>query len=160
MQQRPAFRPFSPHRVAKLTAWARLWLCWLASVLFQMIKEDSEFADRLTRFGAWLVTGLILQTALQTYRPTKVPRRFGIRRMNASARIVRGSRLRKATSKRNPVERLAATLEMMRDFDREVARFRRRIASGLRRWHGQAYAWQNEALNASVFLPAACADSS
>jgi hypothetical protein len=160
MQRRIALRQLSPHRIARLVSWARLWLCWLAGALFQLIKEDPRLADRFTRFGAQCVTDLILQSAFQAYRPVKYPRRYGVRRSFCGARLVRGSRLRKAISKRDLLARLVATLELMRDFDSEIARFRRRVASGLRRWHGSAYAWRNEALNAPPARVIARADSS
>lgn len=146
MQHRLAYHALTPHRLARLVSWAKAWLCWLASVVFALIKEDPERAGRFTRFGARFVADLILHTALQTYRTVRYPRRYGVRRDRCAPRLVRGSRLRKATAKRDPLERLVATLEMLRDFDAEVARLSRRLATGLRRWHTQAYAWRNEAI--------------
>lgn len=145
MNVRP--RTLTPHRLARLIGWARLWLSWLACALLPLIELNPSCASRITRVAARCAAALVLLKAIESYTPVKYPRCFG-RRSGGSPglRRLKGARLRRPCAGRSAVARFLAVLAQMRDFDAEVKRFRKRIASGLMRWRSTRYAWKNELL--------------
>lgn len=151
----------SSHRLARLIAWARLWLSWCGSVLVYLIERHPERAERLTRVAALTVANLVFLSAVQTYTPVKYPRRHGRRApRNCGLRRLRGARLRRPYATRGAVARFFATLALMRDFSAEVRRLRKRLATGLMRWRSTRYAWTGDALARSPLHAVASANTS
>ena len=161
-RMKPAPRPaLSPHRLARYIRWARLWLCWFGGLLALLVEQNPKLAGRYTLMAARGVANLVLLKAMEKHRTVKVPRRYGCGvALKPGSRRFLGARLRKPCATRDPVARFFATISMMRDFDTEVARFRKRITGGLMRWRSLAYAWVNDTLIAAPIFPLACADSS
>jgi hypothetical protein len=134
------------HRVARLKAWAMLWLQGFSAAFPFLLDFDRDAVRRriarMARFSAILV---FLHVAVnftprrgRSWRPA---RRAGV------LRAVIGVRLRRRLRARDPVAQFFAILSLMRDFDAEVAKLRKRLALGLTRRqnvapaHEHARAW-------------------
>ena len=159
---KPPPRPaLSPHRLARYISWARLWLCWFGGLFAYLVEQNPKLADRYTRMAAQGVANLVLLKAVESHRAVKPPRRYGCGiALKCGMRRFLGARLRRPYAMRDPVARFFATISMMRDFDAEVRRFRKRIAGGLMRWRSTRYLWTNEALIAAPCFPTGSANTS
>lgn len=131
----PIAAPFiSHHRLARLTAWAGLWLQAFAAMLLTFSAADTPAARhalaRMARFVADLVT---LRAAMRPPPRCRRPRwRAPVVRAGLHRTFI-GASLRKRLRGRDPVTRFFAILRVMRDFDTLVARQTKRLANGLTR---------------------------
>ena len=123
--------PISHHRVARLNAWARLWLMWFVGFCASFWRDDRTQARDVAR-AARAVASLVILNAVERTAPLRANNRHG--RLNpARLRTVAGSRLRRALQGRDWRTRLMAILTVMRDLDTHAARLARRLYSGLTR---------------------------
>jgi hypothetical protein len=134
MRQTP--RPYySRHRLARLNAWARLWLTWFLGTCVRWwasgARPEARDLDWLARGVARLVinNAVVRLPAKASRRP---PHRHG-RLNHRTWRAFIGSRLRRALRGRDWPSRLAAILAVARDLEAHVAAAVRRLGHGLSR---------------------------
>jgi len=126
------------HRLARLAAWARLMLAWIAMLLF---ADDTPRPNRrhIKRYGvsldsmARMVRNLMIIRAAQLTRPNLrtrrqcpnyAPRGFAKRmRPRHAPRSVAGSRLRRALRRGDAGGRIALLLDLLANLDAAVAKF-------------------------------------
>jgi hypothetical protein len=133
------------HRLARLIAWTRLVLAWVAMLMFSAAPKIN--ARRLGRFAnlsldslARRVRNLIIIRAAQLMNPRRrAKQRFnfaasGFTRRTIPRQLLRsigGSRLRRALGHCDPAARISMLLEALRDIDalaRRIARYLTRLA--------------------------------
>ena len=124
----------SQQRLARLTAWARLWLQAAAAVLLVAAAADPSGAWRALKRMARIVAQIVSQRA--------APRRGALLRRAAwyapvdRAALTRsflGARVRKRLRGRDPIGLFFAILRVMADIDAIIARQSKRLARGLTR---------------------------
>ena len=132
--------PLSNHRLARLTAWARLWLVWFVGVCLTHFGADApqswrRGARRQLGKAARMVAQLIFLHAAARVGP--LPRRaihrHGRRKQAGGARAIIGAALRRALRGKDLPSRLASILTLMRDSEHHIAKLARRLARGLTR---------------------------
>jgi hypothetical protein len=127
-------KPFiTAHRLARLNAWARLWLMWIAGVWAAWWsgggRADARALDSLARRAGQM----IMINAAARYRGAPRSRHRHGRLKPVRLRTILGARLRRALRARDLPARLFAILSVMRDLDRAVARLLSRLPRGLTR---------------------------
>lgn len=124
--------PITQHRVARLNAWARLWLVWFVGVWASFWRDDRAQAREVARIAKG-VAALVILNAMQLMPALpRAKHRHG--RLNPlRERTVVGARLRRALQGRDWRARLMAILTVMRDLDTHAARLVRRLHRGLNR---------------------------
>jgi hypothetical protein len=126
----------SPHSLARLTAWARLWLQWFGAVLTMLVDEDAAARqlDDMARF----VSHLVVLHAAVLLRPERKcrPHHVRDRKPPGLLRAGIGSRLKRALRARTLVDRFVAVITVMRDLDAHVAAMAKRLKRGLTRLNG------------------------
>lgn len=139
----PAPRLLSAQRLDRMLLFSRLWLLKLAGLILQIAGAyapleraiETALHKRLDRFTNIACAAIALKAHART-RPHKHPRRFGKthKRCANLKRAFLGARLRKlAKAKHDPRARIAALLMLIQNAETEIARFARRIQSGLTR---------------------------
>lgn len=127
--------PISDHRLARLEAWARLWLIWFVGVCAAWWASGGGAHRRDLNRVARGVGGLVLNHAALRVRAHMLPytrNRHG--RLNpARFRTMIGARLRRALQGRDWPQRLIAIVAVMRDLERHICRLARRLRRGLTR---------------------------
>ncbi len=131
MRQSP--RPLiAEHRVARLNAWARLWLMWFVGFCASFWRDDAAQTRDVARVARTVALLVFLNAAARMPPPPRVNNRHG--RLNpVRDRALAGSRLRRALQGRDWRARLLAILTVMRDLETHVAAFMRRLPRGLTR---------------------------
>lgn len=136
----------SHHRLARLSAWGRLWLQGFSAALLFMLQLDPVRARRELALTARFVGTLVFLRLALGFRP---PRRKSWRkpvRRPGMLRAIKGSRLRRRLRARDPIARFFAILAVMRDLDQEAARLKQRLARGLTRLRSIPPAREHDAL--------------
>ena len=130
---RSASAPISPHKLARLQAWLRLWLIWFAGAFAALCGAgegaDARLFDRASRNVARLV---VLHALARLKLSPRCAHRHG-RLKDASFRAIAGSALRRAMRGRDGAARLFAIFAVLREIDAHVARLMRRLRKGLTR---------------------------
>lgn len=134
MRQTPR-PPISNHRLARLSAWARLWLVWVVGVCAAWSANGGCVHRRdLYRVARGLGGIVVAHTARRVRVQTFLSTRNRHGRLNpARLRTVIGARLRRALQGRDWPQRLAAIVSVMRDLERHVSGLARRLRRGLTR---------------------------
>ncbi len=135
----PAMRPsptspLSTHRLARLTAWARLWLAWFVGVFLAHFGPDpsQRQARRQLDHAAIMVGQMIFLLAAARVRlPRRQNHRHGRLKQAGLMRALIGASLRRALKGKDALSRLAAILVIMRDAGWHSAKLARRLARGL-----------------------------
>ncbi len=145
------------HKLARLFAWAQLWLVgFVAACVARNGAVSRRGFDRVAR----LAQTLIMVSALAHGtggRPTR--NRHG-RKKHVTCRIFIGSRLRAATRGKTWAARIFAILALIRDADRHVRRLLRRLRRGLTRLRVLLPRSESCALASAPLCVAAHADTS
>jgi hypothetical protein len=127
----------SHHRLARLTAWARLWLVWFVGAFVCWLgatPAPRQTRDHLNAARRILGRLIFLQAAARMRAPPKANHRHGRLKQRAIKRALIGSRLRRAlTGKGDCYHRLGALLTAWRDTERHFAALMRRLRRGLTR---------------------------
>jgi hypothetical protein len=159
---RTAPKPFiTAHRLARLNAWARLWLMWVVGVWAAWWtrggRADARALDPLAR----RVGTMIMINAAARFRPPQRSRHRHGRLQPVRLRTILGARLRRAMRGKDVPHRLVAILTLMRDLDRAVARLLKRLPRGLTRLRVLLPApTQAPLIAAAPSIAPACADTS
>lgn len=124
---RTAPQIISTHRLARLNAWARLWLVWFVGVASALWRPRA--LDHVARGVGSLI---LLNAAARWRRRIRTNNRHG-RVKRETRRIAIGSRLRRALRGRDFASRLGAILAVVRDAEHHIARLLRRLHKGLTR---------------------------
>ncbi|MGE0741804.1 MAG: hypothetical protein AB7O98_10720 [Hyphomonadaceae bacterium] len=124
--------PISPQPLARLNAWAKLWLIWLGGLAAQLFSNDWRARDLDS--AAKIVGKLLMIKTAMHVRAKRTPKRYG-RLKDYILRTILGSRVRRALRGRSFATRFFAILAVMRDLDQHVARLVRRLRNGLTRLH-------------------------
>lgn len=134
---RTAPKPFTTaHRLARLSAWLRLWLMWFVGVCAVWWARGARPGPRDLD---WLARGVAKLVVFNAERllPAKAFRRAVNNRHgrvgHATWRGTIGSRLRRALRGRDWPSRLHAILAVVRDLHTHVAALARRLDHGLSR---------------------------
>jgi hypothetical protein len=134
MQTRPT--PFSPTRLARLLAWARLWLQWFAGA-FMVFADERAARGELKAHGRLLAHLIFLHAHAQAQVERRPQRRVRRHLRKPPPRgVLRawiGSRLRRKLRGRDLPTHFFALLTAMRDFGAYVAHVAKRLAHGLTR---------------------------
>jgi hypothetical protein len=159
---KPAATLISNHRLARLTAWAGLWLQAFAAILISLNPADAPAARRTLARMAQLISYIVMLRAAALAQPCRQrPRwRAPVSRPGMRRSFI-GAALRRRLRGRDPIERFFAILGVMRDLDALVARQAKRLARGLTRLRPMLPAFEDSA-QTEVALPPdiAHADSS
>ncbi|MGE0740514.1 MAG: hypothetical protein AB7O98_04165 [Hyphomonadaceae bacterium] len=124
--------PTSPQRLARLNAWAKLWLIWVGGLAARLFSNDWRARDLDS--AAKIVGKLLMINAAMHVCAQRTPKRYG-RRKDYILRTILGSRIRRALRGSTFAARFVAILAVMRDLDQHVARLVRRLRNGLTRLH-------------------------
>ncbi|MGE0741166.1 MAG: hypothetical protein AB7O98_07470 [Hyphomonadaceae bacterium] len=124
--------PISRQRLARLNAWARLWLIWLGGLVARFFSNNWRARDLDS--AAKIVGKLLMINTAMHVCAQRTPKRYG-RRKDYILRTILGSRIRGALRGRTFAARFFAILSVMRDLDQNVARLVRRLRNGLTRLH-------------------------
>ncbi|MGE0742570.1 MAG: hypothetical protein AB7O98_14615 [Hyphomonadaceae bacterium] len=124
--------PISHQRLARLNAWARLWLIWLGGLAVRFFSNDWRARD--LDAAAKIVGKLLMINTAMHVCAQRTPKRYG-RRKDYILRTILGSRVRRALRGSTFAARFFAILAVMRDLDKHVARLVRRPRNGLTRLH-------------------------
>jgi len=156
---KPAPRTICPRRLQRVILWTVIWLYWIEGVLAgAFFCSERCFRTRVFSLDrmAWRIRSIIYHRAMQ-----HVQRREPQLRYHQSARLWRrdhfiralfGGRLRKLLRRRDVAIRLAIFRDVMRNLDRHVARFAKRLQHGLTRYHAFKFALVVDAI-ASLSAP-------
>lgn len=161
MRQTPR-PPISTHRLARLSAWARLWLVWVVGVCAPWSARGRYVhrrdLDRVARgLGGIVVAHTARRVRVHTFPSTR--NRHG--RLNPPRlRPLIGARLRRALQGRDWPQRLAAIVAVMRDLEGHICRLARRLRRGLTRLRVIDLRPEAAPRVASTFAPAICGDDS
>ena len=129
----PARPIVTPHRIARLTRWAQLWLQALAAGFLCLMQFNPAQLRRTLRRASIEIGLLVFLHAMLVVR---LPRRKSWKRPEqrpAWVRAIIGSHLRRALRARDPIQHFFAILSVMRDFERHVRRLAKRLALGFTR---------------------------
>lgn len=123
--------PLSAHRLARLNAWARLWVIWVVGMCARFWDGGWRVRDldHLARGAATLVVVNYLAQGIVYKRAKHRHGRINPMRM----RTLIGALLRHAMQGRDWRGRLMAIFTAVRDLDRHVAQLTRRLRRGLSR---------------------------
>lgn len=126
--------PFKPvHRLARLNAWARLWLAWFAGLFAAWCSAGGRMnARELDRLARGVGRLIVINAAARFVRPPRSSHRHG-RLKRAQWSTVLGSAIRRAMRGKDAPTRLVAILSVMRDLDLYVERVLKRLPRGLTR---------------------------
>ncbi|MGE0742943.1 MAG: hypothetical protein AB7O98_16525 [Hyphomonadaceae bacterium] len=124
--------PISHQRLARLNAWARLWLIWLGGLVARFFSNDWRARD--LDHAAKIVGKLLMINTAMHVRAQRTPKRYG-RRKDYILRTILGSHIRRALRGSTFATRFFAILSVMRDLDQHVVRLVRRLRNGLTRLH-------------------------
>lgn len=154
--------PISDHRLARLTAWLRLWLIWFVGLCAHAGTWGGRprDLDPLARFVAELViVSAGRRLDVEAFAVKRARHRQG-RRVREGLRTQTGARLRRTLRGRDWRTRLMAILSVMRDLDTHVSALARRLRRGLTRL--RVIDPKPTPAPALIFVPRdiACADSS
>jgi hypothetical protein len=148
----------SPRRLARLNAWARLWLVWVVGWFAACWNADAS--PRALDWLAHRVRTLIVvnMAARYTPRPLSVHRHGRLKHVRVPAIV--GAKIRRAMRGKDAPSRLFAILAIMRDMDALVARRLREIGKGLTRLRVIVPTCEGAPRIAAVRLAPASADTS
>lgn len=124
---------FSAHRLARLNAWARLWLVWFVGVCAAWFTRGGRARARDLNWLARGVASVVILNVRPTAKAMRPSRNRHGRVTKLHLRTITGSRLRGALKGRDWASRLVAIVAVMRDLDAHVAALARRLAHGLSR---------------------------
>lgn len=138
---RPAPKPpISPHRLARLTRWMRLWLKWFAWAFFtcfppNMPRTWRASAEAQLDIVTKTVRDIVFLHACARMPPLKfhAVHRYGRYKRRGERRAIIGSALRKAVRGKGFRARIAAIIAVMEDIERHIVRLARRLRKGLTR---------------------------
>jgi hypothetical protein len=133
------------HRLARLNAWARLWLAWVVGLFAAWWSRGERIGARDLDQLAHRVGRIVVVNAAARFAPPPKSRHRHGRLQRVRVRTILGARLRRAMRGKDAPSRLFAILTVMRDLDRVVALLLKRLPRGLTR------------LRAVLPLPAAAA---
>lgn len=154
--------PISDHRLARLTAWLRLWLIWFVGLCARAGDWGwrPRDLDPLARFVAHLVIiGAARRLDLDAFAMRRGRHRYG-RAGREIQRTQAGARLRCALRGRDWRTRLMAILTVIRDLDAHVSALARRLRRGLTRLRVIAPKPTSAPALTYIARDIACADSS
>lgn len=131
----------SAHRLARLTAWAKLWLVWFAAkfVYHFCLGTPPRSWRRSARQQLDLVAAMVAKLIfLHAARRMPPPMQRGVHRhgrfkRSGNVRACIGSSLRHAMRGADLFSRLLAILAVMRDAEFHIAKLVRRLRLGLTR---------------------------
>jgi hypothetical protein len=148
------------HRLARLDAWARLWLMWCVGAVAAWWSDGGRAPARALDPLARHVGALIVLNAAARMPVLARAKHWRGRRKHAALRTVAGAPLRRAMRGRDYPSRVIAILTVMRDAERHIARLLRRLRRGLTRL--RVLLPESEAAPAprAIALAPACADTS
>ena len=156
----PRSAPISRHKLARLFAWAHLWLAWFAGRCLLWTALGRPIARRdldcVARHMHMLVD-LKLAARMPALAPTR--NRHG-RVKPYTERTLAGARFRRLTRGRTWADRVMAILAFVRDADAHVARQLKRLRRGFTRLRVILPRAQGCALPAPAPTTAFAADSS
>lgn len=149
--------PITRHKVARLFAWAQLWLVgFVAACIAWGGAIPRRTLDRVARRAHILIVCAAVSRGLPG-RPSR--NRHG-RKKHVTRRIVIGARLRAATRGKSWQARIFAILALIRDAERHIARLMRRLRRGLSRLRILYPARADAPRFSSALTPLAAADCS
>jgi len=127
----PPRPPISTHRLARLNAWARLWLVWFAGV-FMALTGAHERKHALDRVQRGVIALISVNAAARVGYLPRTNNRHGYLHQVTRRRLA-GARLRRALRGDDLAARFFAILAFVRDAESHIRALSCRLRRGLTR---------------------------